>query len=146
MMRDLAPLYAEDLVSEETKKIIEEHLLECDDCKKQYYIATKQIEGESTIIKERECNEIDYMKRIHAYQKRNIILGAIISFLLGCCMPVIRIGLPVVLGNGVAEYQFARLQAMWYILLFKMIAAGVVVCCTYLIINRMLKGKNTNEK
>lgn len=32
--RDLLPLYAENMVEQETKNLIEEHLNECDDCKK----------------------------------------------------------------------------------------------------------------
>ena len=32
--RDLLPLYAENMVEQETKVLIEEHLNECDDCKK----------------------------------------------------------------------------------------------------------------
>ena len=32
--RDLLPLYAEDMVEQETKVLIEEHLNECDDCRK----------------------------------------------------------------------------------------------------------------
>ena len=32
--RDLLPLYAENMVEQETKILIEEHLSECDDCRK----------------------------------------------------------------------------------------------------------------
>lgn len=34
IIKDLLPLYAEDLASEDTKQLVEEHLLECGDCQK----------------------------------------------------------------------------------------------------------------
>ena len=36
LIRDLLPLYVEQMVSEESKKIIEEHLAQCPSCKKVY--------------------------------------------------------------------------------------------------------------
>ena len=36
IVEDLMPLYIEDLLSEETKKEIELHLDECEDCKEVY--------------------------------------------------------------------------------------------------------------
>lgn len=35
IIRDLLPLYAEDLVSEDSKKLVDEHLCECDPCTKE---------------------------------------------------------------------------------------------------------------
>ena len=35
VIRDLLPLYAEDMVSEDTRRLVEEHIASCDDCKKQ---------------------------------------------------------------------------------------------------------------
>ena len=32
IIRDILPLYAEDMVSEDTKGMVEEHLCECPDC------------------------------------------------------------------------------------------------------------------
>ena len=33
VIRDLLPLYAEDLASEDSRKLVEEHLRACDDCR-----------------------------------------------------------------------------------------------------------------
>lgn len=38
---DLLPLYAEDMVSEETKRFIEDHLSSCDGCRRELGIITK---------------------------------------------------------------------------------------------------------
>ncbi len=35
VIRDLLPLYAEDLVSEDSRKLVDEHLCDCDECVKQ---------------------------------------------------------------------------------------------------------------
>ena len=36
VVRDLLPLYAEDLAGEESRALVEEHLADCPDCRKQY--------------------------------------------------------------------------------------------------------------
>lgn len=41
IIRDLLPLYAEDLVSEDSKKLVDEHLCQCDPCTKQLAILKK---------------------------------------------------------------------------------------------------------
>ena len=41
IIRDLLPLYAEDLVSEDSKKLVDRHLCECDPCTKQLAILKK---------------------------------------------------------------------------------------------------------
>ena len=41
IIRDLLPLYAEDLVSEDTRVMVDEHLRECEDCTKQFGIIKK---------------------------------------------------------------------------------------------------------
>ena len=35
IIRDLLPLYAEDMVSDDTKAMVEEHLADCPDCAQQ---------------------------------------------------------------------------------------------------------------
>lgn len=41
IIRDLLPLYAEDLVSEDSKKLVDEHLCQCDPCTRQLGILKK---------------------------------------------------------------------------------------------------------
>ena len=41
IIRDLLPLYAEDLVSNDTRTLVDEHLRECEDCTKQFGIIKK---------------------------------------------------------------------------------------------------------
>lgn len=55
VIKDLLPLYVDDVCSKESKKIIEEHLEICDSCK-QYYDAMKS--SDNSIISEDKNNEI----------------------------------------------------------------------------------------
>ena len=50
LIRDLVPLYAEDLVSDETRKELETHIQECEECKAYYDRATKEMECEMDIL------------------------------------------------------------------------------------------------
>ena len=34
VIRDILPLYVENMVSEDTKEIVEEHIKDCEECKK----------------------------------------------------------------------------------------------------------------
>ena len=89
-----------------------------------------------------ETVEIDYMKRIRAYQRTNAILGGIVSFLLGALLPVGLLGLSVfVMQNGLSDYHFARLQLIWPMVLLRMALSGIVVCFIYCGVNRMLRRK-----
>ena len=69
IVEDLMPLYIEDLLSEETKKEIELHLDECEDCKEVYDELKKTVlEMKKTGINEEDFNRMkktlygDYVK------------------------------------------------------------------------------------
>ena len=52
IIRDLLPLYLDDVCSEESKKIVEEHLENCEECKK--YL--EQLKYSVKIAKSNEVN------------------------------------------------------------------------------------------
>lgn len=56
VIRDLLPSYADDLCSEESREIIEQHLIQCENCKKYYenmtYDFSKLSGGDDTFLKE----------------------------------------------------------------------------------------------
>lgn len=142
LIRDLAPLYAENLVSLESQDEIKAHLETCETCRDYYQRLMEHMEGDQMETIRQESLEIDYMKRIRAYQKTNMILGGIVSFLLGALLPVGLIGLSVfVMQNGPSAYHFARLELMWPLVLLRMAVSGVVVCLIYFGVNRMLRRK-----
>lgn len=142
LVRDLAPLYAENLVSEESREELLAHLEACESCRAYYHRITEKMEGDSMETEKQEIMEIDYMKRIRAYQRTNAILGGIVSFLLGAFLPVGLLGLSVfVMQGGPSAYHFARLQLMWPLMLAWMALSGVVVCLIYFGVNRILRRK-----
>lgn len=139
IIRDIVPLYVDDLTSSETKKIIEEHFQECDNCRMHYDVLTKEFEEKKINNDDMQVLEIKYMKKINAYQKGNLILGAIISFLLGLSIPVLRIGMPIIFGSKIPDYYIERLQVAWHIGILKMIISGIIVCSLYIIIDMILR-------
>ena len=142
LVRDLAPLYAENLVSEESRKELEAHLEACELCRAYYHRITENMEEDLMETARQETVEIDYMKRIRAYQKTNAILGGIVSFLLGALLPLGVLGLSVfAMQNGLSDYHWARLQLVWPLVLLRMVVSGGVVCCIFCGVMWMLRGK-----
>lgn len=141
LVRDLAPLYAEDLVSDESREELETHIQECKECRAYYDRVTKDMECEKMEEARQETIEIDYMKKIRRYQRINTILGAVTSFLLGIFLPVGIIGISVFLRKGIPDYYWARLQLVWPLALLRMFVSGVVVCVIYCIINWLIRKK-----
>lgn len=141
LVRDLAPLYAEDLVSDESREELETHIQECKECRAYYDRVTKDMECEKMEEIRQETMEIDYMKKIRRYQRINTILGAVTSFLLGIFLPVGIIGISVFLRKEIPAYYWARLQLVWPLALLRMFVSGVVVCVIYCIINWLIRKK-----
>lgn len=59
LIKDLLPNYVEKLTSEETNKYIEEHLNNCEECKKTFDNMSQDIKKEKKLSKK----EIDYLKK-----------------------------------------------------------------------------------
>jgi len=63
VVKDLLPLYYDDVCSNESGSIVEEHLLECDTCKK-YLDSMKDDFIQNNIVKTTEFKKSDALKRI----------------------------------------------------------------------------------
>ena len=72
IVRDMLPQYAEDLLGEESKRDIEQHLEECQDCKELYHQMTSP-EPEIKV----DTAEVDYLKKVKKNRSR-IITAAIV--------------------------------------------------------------------
>ena len=145
IVNDLLPLYMDDLTSEETNSFIKKHLEECQNCQNEYRTFKAELSNSANRNNATKMQEIDYLKKINIYQKMNFVLGAIISFLFGACIPVLKVGIPVLLNGAVPDYYLARLQIAWHIGLLKMTVSGVIVCLIYMIIMFIIK-KKLNSK
>ncbi|MCR4950457.1 MAG: DUF4825 domain-containing protein [Solobacterium sp.] len=87
IVQDLLPLYADNLVSEETAADIEEHLQECEECSRMF----SEMKEERTVHTEPETErkQIDYLKKVKRYMKKTIacVCAAVI---LVAAVPFIR--------------------------------------------------------
>lgn len=138
---DLLPLYMDELTSEETNLFIKQHLDECPDCEKEYRMIKVELGNSPNRSSATKMQEIDYLKKINMYQKVNFVLGAIISFLFGACIPVLIVGMPVLLNGAIPDYYLARLQFAWHIGLLKMAVSGAIVCFIYMVIMYIIRKK-----
>lgn len=141
IVSDLLPLYVDNLTSESTNLFIKQHLEECSNCQKEYLVLKGEWNPPANKSNNIKTREINYLKKISLYQKINLILGAIISFLFGACMPILKIGMQVFLNGTISEYHLTRLRDVWHIYLFKMGICGIVVCIIYLLIMFVIRKK-----
>ncbi len=60
IIKDLLPLYKDELCSDESKKMIDEHLLECEKCKRELELMNEEINISEEIIKDniKEAEEL----------------------------------------------------------------------------------------
>lgn len=135
IISDLLPLYQDDILSEQTKKDIDKHLNECEDCKKMMEAMKMQIDVKTTNA-ELKTNPL---KKVRFYQKMLTALGAVIAFILGACYPVARLGFAVLERGEVAIYQIERLKNLWYVLALGSCVAGIIVCVIYFLFILLIK-------
>ena len=65
VIQDIMPLYVDEIVSEDTKKLVEEHLKECEDCRKKWKkmrakIIIAEIRKKTQIKAEKNCFRIKH--------------------------------------------------------------------------------------
>ena len=77
IVKDLLPLYVDDLLSPESGRDVKEHLAECEECGKLY----KQMTSPEPEIVE-DVPEVDYRKKINKGRKRVLIVAALIVALV----------------------------------------------------------------
>lgn len=69
VIRDLLPLYAENLTSEESNNLISEHLQNCEDCRNGYEKITEKMELPTNI------DDINNLKKARRKDRINLIIG-----------------------------------------------------------------------
>lgn len=130
IVSDLLPLYEEDILSEQTKKDIDEHLRECEECKKK--MAAMQMPIEIPITEpELKVNPFEKLK---AYQNALVIFGAIVSFLVGIFSPIAVAGIRILIGGEITAYHIERFKSLGYALVLKNCLIGLGVCAVYLLL------------
>ena len=141
IVSDLLPLYQEDILSEATKKDIDEHLKECEDCKKK--MAAMQMPIEISIT-EPEL-KINPFEKLKLYQNTLMIFGAIISFLFGTFSPIAIAGIGVLIRGEVTSYHIERFKSMGYLFVLQNCLVGLGICAIYLLFVFLIRKKMTNK-
>ena len=77
IIKDILPLYADDIVSEDTKKLVEEHLLNCHDCKKELSLLKTDLETPKVVITEKD--DIAFLKKLSLDIKKKRVFTAILA-------------------------------------------------------------------
>lgn len=77
IVKDILPLYADNVVSEDTKRLVEEHLLNCDDCKKELLLLKSNLETPEVVITEKD--DIAFLKKIGLDIRKKRVFTAILS-------------------------------------------------------------------
>lgn len=139
---DLLPLYQDDILSEQSKQDVEQHICECEECKKVMDRMKMKIDFQS-IDTEIKNNPL---KKIRFYQKIQTLLGGIIAFFLGVCLPIVKIMITIIGYGEIPDYYLARLKTAWYIGAFKMLITGIVICVLYGIVVYLLKKIVSNRR
>ncbi len=132
---DLLPLYQDDILSEQTKKDIDRHLNECEECKKKLEAMKIQIDVQNTNV-ELKSNPL---KKVRFYQKMLTGLGAVIAFILGACIPIVVLGFAVLERGEIATYQIERVKSLWYVFASWSCIAGIVVCVIYFLLILLIR-------
>lgn len=110
IIKDLLPSYMDEICSEESRKLVEEHLKECNACRNLVeMMTTTELVAEHT-----GDRQIDYMKKVRQhYTKKNIIgFGLMIICLLA--------GLII----GVNNYRFTSVNLYYCYIMVPVIMAG----------------------
>ena len=103
IVKDLLPSYIDELTSEETKKYIETHLEECNECKETLENMKKVFERENKNTTEKS---IKYAKKYNRKVKMLIILLVAIILLLFSCTFVRNAILITTLSNKTEQFKF----------------------------------------
>ena len=130
MVKDLLPLYVDGLTSKKTNDAIESHMDACQSCQDECRLL-KADAGTESLTRE-VPKEVDYLKKVRKYQNANLIMGAVISFFFGMCLPPAMMVLSFI-NRGIQDYQLARLKVAWHIGLLKMFIWGAAACVLYLL-------------
>lgn len=107
MIKDLLPLYLDDLVSEESATAIEQHLKSCSDCREYYEHMKSELFEEQTQKQTETQREINYLKRIKQHTTKKLILGTVLT--LFTCILALTVKL-LIIGSPTDTYHTTELN------------------------------------
>lgn len=89
IVKDLIPSYVDDICSESSRKAVEEHMAECEECRR----FVKILRQTEIISEETDLKELDYMEKVKRhYTRKNVVAAGLCvvfgAFFLGVCISV----------------------------------------------------------
>ena len=107
MIKDLLPLYLDDLVSEESGTAIEQHLKSCSDCHEYYEHMKSELLEEQAQKQTETQREINYLKKIKQHTTKKLILETVLT--LSACILAFAVKL-FVIGSPADTYHTTYLN------------------------------------
>ena len=77
IIQDILPLYVDEVVSQDTKEMIEEHLVHCEKCQKEYEVMRREL----FIPAE---NKVSIFKKINKKWRNKKVKISIVSVFVSC--------------------------------------------------------------
>lgn len=97
LIKELLPLYIDDVVSSETKALIEEHLSHCEDCRKEFEILTQNV-----MIPDNVSARLNEAKPLQSFKKRmksKRVLAAAVLLIMSVII-IIALSNPAIISRG----------------------------------------------
>lgn len=103
VVQDLIPLYADNLVSEKTREIIDEHLAQCPCCSEAVKKAKASFGDDFNCVAVKyEGKDVDYLRKVRTSSRKKIIAGVCITL----CLALIFAGIKLFV-YGSPDYGYA---------------------------------------
>jgi len=129
IIRDLLPLYAEDLVSEDSRKLVDEHLCGCDECVK----VLANLKKETKIPMESDPKTLNKVKRTICRRRILSVMAAMLSLITLASLVITYLFVPFQLTKDQALDDFYVRED-----------GAVVIDYSSAVVGRVLFGRNEN--
>ncbi|MCR4963929.1 MAG: DUF4825 domain-containing protein [Firmicutes bacterium] len=90
IIKDLLPLYAEGLATEESCRAVQEHLAQCESCRRLFAEMTNDALSGAGGEPQKEAAAVDFMKKSNRRLRRWALFGLAMAAALGACLFLIR--------------------------------------------------------
>lgn len=87
IVKDILPLYIENVVSEDTKAFVEDHLKYCDACKKEVSLLKSTLEIPEVVISEKD--DLSFLKKIGLDIRKKRVFTGILSAVIGALIVIL---------------------------------------------------------
>ncbi len=87
IVKDILPLYIDNVISDDTKELVEEHLLNCDECKKELSLLKSNLKRTEVVITEKD--DIAFLKKIGLDIRKKRVLTGILSAVISAIVVIL---------------------------------------------------------